>query len=168
MISKFFINERIILFFIILNSGIIFLTGFNEIADKYPILSQIDNFITIIFVLEAIFKMSEYGIKDYFFSNWNKFDFVLILLAFPSLLVWGLNIEFIQLEFLLIFRILRVFKFFRFIRFIPKIDHIINGVGRASKASILILLAFFIFNFTVSLFSCYLFKEVSPEYFENP
>lgn len=168
MITKFFINERIILFFIIANSIIIFLGGFSEISNSLPVLSKIDNVITLIFLLEAFFKIKEFGLRNYFLINWNKFDFILVLLALPSLFVWWFDFQFIELEFLLIFRVSRVFKFFRFIKFIPKVDHIIKGIGRASKASILILLAFFIFNFTVSLISCYLFKNLSPEYFENP
>ncbi|MDD2200503.1 MAG: ion transporter, partial [Bacteroidales bacterium] len=42
------------------------------------------------------------------------------------------------------------------------------GIYRAAKSSIVILIGFFIFNFIISLISCFLFKDIAPEYFSNP
>ncbi|WP_143961349.1 ion transporter [Litoribacter populi] len=166
--KKLFLNERFILLIILLNSAIIFIEGFNfHITDRLW-LDLLDNGFTIIFLVELLVKIREYGAKGYFKSNWNIFDFTLVMLALPSLSSLFVTAQIIDLDFLLAFRTMRIFKFFRFIRFVPKIDKIISGVMRASKASVLIIIAFFIFNFTISIISCFLFRDISPEYFSNP
>ncbi len=168
MLKALFLRERTVLLVIILNAVVIFIQGFPE-SDPYShTLELFDNIFTLYFLFEMITKLSVWGARSYFDSNWNKFDFVLVLLAMPALGAWIIGKEIIALDFLLIFRIMRVFKFFRFIRFVPKIDHIISGVGRASKASLVIIFAFLIFNFVVSLVSCFLFRHHAPEYFHDP
>jgi voltage-gated sodium channel len=166
--KKLFLNERFIFLIILLNSFIIFIEGFGFDITNSFLLILLDHCFTSIFIIELLVKLHEYGVRGYFKSNWNKFDFILVLLAIPSLASLFLDATIIELDFFLAFRIMRVFKFFRFIRFIPKIDKIINGVMRASKASVLIIVAFFIFNFTISTISCFLFRNIAPEYFSNP
>lgn len=168
MLKKLFLNDSFILLIILVNAIVIFVSGFNEVLESFPQLYAIDNIFTFLFILELIIKLKEWGLKKYFIDNWNRFDFVLIILAIPSLVFFIFNFETIDLDFFLVFRILRVFKFFRFIRFVPNIDHLLSGVLRAGKASVLIIVGFFVFNFTVSLFTTFLFKNFSSEYFENP
>lgn len=165
---KLFLNEKFILVLILLNATIIFFGGFPLSIENEIILEYFDQLLTLLFLIELIIKLNKYGFKCYFSSSWNRFDFLLIVIAVPSLITLFTGGYFLELEFLLVFRIMRVFKFFRFIKFIPRVDHIINGVVRASKASILIIIAFFIFNFIVSLISTYLFRNTAPEYFSNP
>jgi voltage-gated sodium channel len=166
--KRLFLNDRFIILIILLNSAIILIEGFRfDFADNVGLV-VLDHIFTIIFVIELIVKVKVYGVKGYFNSNWNKFDFILVVLALPSLASLFLDTSVTDLDFLLALRILRIFKFFRFIRFIPKIDKIINGVLRATKASLLIIIAFFIFNFTISVISCFLFRNIAPEYFSNP
>jgi voltage-gated sodium channel len=64
--------------------------------------------------------------------------------------------------------VMRVFKSFRFLKFIPGIEHLVKGIRRALKASIVVLIGFVIYIFIIGIFSFYLFKEISPEYFGNP
>jgi len=168
MLKKILLEEKFILAVIVANAVVIFIQGFISDASQFNWLDAADNFLTLIFMAEALVKIRTWGRKNYFASYWNIFDFALVLLALPSLVVWALPLSMIDLDYLLIFRIMRVFKFFRFLRFIPQIDHIINGVNRAASASVVIIFGFFIFNFIVSLVSCFLFREMSPEYFRDP
>jgi voltage-gated sodium channel len=131
-------------------------------------LLQIDNIITLIFLLELIVKISTLRFNTFIKSNWNIFDAILIILAIPSLYHWIFNGNTTQLDYFLILRITRVFKFFRFIRFFPNIDHLIQGVSRALKASIIVLLGFLVYNFVISVLSCFFYREIAPEYFANP
>lgn len=165
---KLFLNDFFILILIIANAVVIFLTGFDSLILQYPWLNTFDNILTGLFFVELIVKLNAFGRKSYFKDAWNIFDFILVALALPSLVVFLFGIEIIDLDYLLALRTLRVFKFFRFIRFVPNINHIVNGIYRAMKASILIVLGFFIFNFTISLVTCFLFKELAPEFFDNP
>lgn len=161
-------NDKFILGLIIVNSLVIFMLGFDLMPVWIGILLQIDNIITLIFVLELVVKIKTFGFKGYVKSNWNIFDGILILLAIPSLYHWLLNGNSTQLEYLLVLRISRVFKFFRLIRFFPNIDHLIKGVSRALKASVIVFLGFLVYNFVISVLSCFFYREIAPEYFANP
>src|SRR5690554_1321639 len=139
-LQHLFLNDKFILSLIFLNAIIIFFQGFDISQELKSYLTQSDNIITIVFILELIAKFRAFGIKGFFRSNWNIFDAVLIILAIPSLILWATNSSFFNLDYLLVLRIARVFKFFRFIRFFPKIDELINGIQQALKASVIVLL----------------------------
>jgi voltage-gated sodium channel len=168
MIKKLFLNEKIILILILLNSVTIFVSGFEIAPNNRFILSLTDNLITGLFIAEIIVKFQEFGIKNYFKSHWNKFDFILVALSFPTLIAFIGNLEITSFSFLLVFRVMRVFKSFRFLKFIPGIEHLVKGIRRALKASVVVLIGFVIYIFIIGIFSFYLFKEISPEYFGNP
>jgi voltage-gated sodium channel len=167
MIKKPLLNDNIILSLIILNAVIIFIGGFDLGEGKNSVISTIDNLLSILFIVELIIKLIEYRIK-YFEYNWNKFDFILILFSIPALLAYVFRIDINDFSFLLVFRVMRVFKSFRFLKFIPGIDHLIRGTKRAIKSSIIVIFGFTIYIFIIGIFSFYLFKESSPEFFNNP
>jgi len=168
MIKRLFLNDKFILILILLNAVTIFASGFNMSFNNRFTLSIIDNLITGFFIVEIIIKFKEFGIKNYFKSNWNKFDFTLVALSLPTLIAFIGNVEVTSFSFLLVFRVMRVFKSFRFLKFIPGIEHLVKGISRALKASIVVLIGFVIYIFIIGIFSFYLFKEVSPVYFGNP
>ncbi|MCK5776412.1 MAG: ion transporter [Bacteroidales bacterium] len=168
MMKRLLLNDKFILILILLNAIIIFVSGFEMSPNNRFTLSLIDNIITGFFIAEIITKFKEFGIKNYFRSNWNKFDFILVALSFPTLIAFVGNFEVTSFSFLLVFRVMRVFKSFRFLKFIPGIEHLIKGISRALKASIIVLIGFVIYIFIIGIFSFYLFKEISPEYFGNP
>ena len=168
MIKKLFLNDKNIIALILLNAAVIFISGFELSEMNKILLSVIDNTITVLFIIEIIIKVQTYGIKGYFASSWNKFDFLLVALSVPTLVSFFTNIETTSISFLLVFRVLRVFKSFRFLKFVPGIEQLMNGVQRALKASIIVLLGFAIYIFIIGIFSFYLFKSTSPEHFSNP
>lgn len=168
MIKKLFLNDRVILILIVLNAVLIFASGFNHSNKTEFYIVLFDNIITSLFVVELIIKLKEFGPRKYFDSNWNKFDFILILLSVPALITYVLNIEIATVSFLLALRVLRVFKSFRFIKFVPGIESLIRGIQRALKASIIVIIGFIIYIFIVGTFSFYIFKTSAPEYFGNP
>jgi len=168
-LKKMFIDDRFILILIFTNSLAIFLQGFSNLSNNFVLFTDvIDSVITFLFGLEVIVKWQTFGAKEYFRSHWNKLDFILIILAIPALAHWFINVESGSLSWLLIFRAIRVFKFFRFLKFIPDIDKLTSGIKRALKDSVLVFFGFVLYNFIISVFSCYLFKNVAPEYFDNP
>ncbi len=168
MIKRLFLNDKFILGLILLNSVILFITSyFPSQSDKY-ILAIIDNTITILFIIELIFKCQEHGFKDYFDSNWNKLDFVLILLSIPALVTFIFNLNIVDFSFLLVFRVMRVFKAFRFFKFIPNVRELVAGVQRALKASVFVFLGFTVYIFIIGVLSFYLFQNSGSEYFKNP
>ena len=167
MLKRLFLNDKFILFLIVLNALIIFLNGFQYRSNYNLALTTLDNIITLLFILELIIKLMNYGMA-YFYSNWNKFDFTLIVLSIPTLIAFILNSETSDLSYFLVLRVMRVFKSFRFLKFIPGIDHLIKGIKRSLKASLIVMFGFMVYIFIVGIFSFYIFKESSPEYFQNP
>ena len=167
-LKDLFLKDKVIIAFILLNSIIIFLQGFDFTYNTLYVLDCLDSFFTFVFVIELLIKIKHFGFHQYFSSKWNIFDFSLVILALPSLLSLFTPLEVFHLDYLLALRALRIFKFFRFIKFIPQINKIFKGAYRAAKTSIFILLSFFVLNFITSIISCSLFKEVSPQYFGDP
>lgn len=168
MIKKLFLNDKFILILILLNAILIFINGFPILGDCQFLLKLCDNIITSLFIIELLIKFKEYGPKLYFSSNWNKLDFILIVLSIPALISFLFNIKMTNISFLLVFRVLRVFKSFRFLKFVPGIDGLINGIQRAFKSSIIVISGFAVYIFIIGIFSFYLFRSSAPEYFGNP
>lgn len=168
MIRKLFLNDKIILIPILFNAVLIFISGFGLSETNRTILNILDNTITGLFIVELVVKFNEYGLKKYFLSNWNKFDFILIAFSIPPFISFFLNIETTNISFLLVFRVMRVFKSFRFLKFVPGIENLINGIQRALKASIIVIIGFAIYIFIIGIFSFYLFNSTSQDYFGNP
>jgi len=167
-LKKLFLNEKFILLLILLNAITIFISGFELLPNQRFVFQLIDNSITILFVIEILVKFNEYGIKKYFTQNWNRFDFILVVLSLPTLIAYLFNIEITSISFLLVFRVMRLFKSFRFLKFIPDIDNLIKGIIRALKSSIIVLFGFIIYIFIIGIITFYLFKGTSTEYFGNP
>jgi voltage-gated sodium channel len=167
-ISSLLLNDKFILSIILLNVIVIFIGGFNLNSSSAKIIETFDHAFTIIFVFELVIKLITYGRKEYFKSNWNKFDFILVMVALPSLLLIFIPDKNISIQIILTLRIFRIFKFFRFMKFIPKIENIINGAWLAVKSSILIIIVFVVLNIVIAVFSSFLFKNLSPEHFGNP
>jgi voltage-gated sodium channel len=168
MLKRLLLNDKFILILILANAVTIFIRGFEVSPETSLVLLVTDNIITGLFIFELIVKFSEYGVKVYFQSNWRKFDFILIVLSIPALVAFIWKIEVTNFSFILIFRVLRVFKSFRFLKFIPGVENLIQGIRRALKASIVVMIGFVIYIFIIGIFSFYLFKEISPLYFSNP
>ncbi|MBN1253498.1 MAG: ion transporter, partial [Bacteroidales bacterium] len=169
MIKRFFLNERNILIIIVINAITILFGAFDNLSPALlSFVTIIDNIITSLFVVELVIKLFEFKLKGYFSSNWNKLDFILVILSIPALLSWIFNFHLSNLSFFLVFRVLRVFKSFRFLKFIPGITELIKGVQRALKTSIVIILGFCIYIFIIGVFSTYLFQNISPDNFSNP
>jgi voltage-gated sodium channel len=169
LIQNPFLNDKFIFFLIVINSILIFCEGFKELgASASFYISLIDSTITLAFAVEALVKINHFGWKIYIKSGWNQLDLILIIISLPSIFLIILHSSFQGFSFLLILRVLRVFKFLRFFKFIPGVEQLVIGIKRALKASIFVLFGLFIFNFMISVLSCYLFKDASPEYFGNP
>lgn len=169
MFKKFFLNDNCILAIIIINAFTILIAAFNSLHPALRIgIVILDNFITVLFIAESVVKIRYYGPKQYFSSNWNRMDFILIALSVPALISVIFELSMSDLSYLLIFRVLRVFKAFRFIKFVPGIGSLMLGVQRALKTSIVIIFGFCIYVFIIGIFSTYLFQSIAPEYFGNP
>lgn len=163
---RFFVEDRYISVVITVNAVVLFLLSFKSLEGNLW-LDIIDVVCLVYFVLEAMFKIRLMGWKTYMSSPWNRFEFIIVLASVPSmLLVFDASVY--DLSFIFIFRIVRILRFFKFIRFIPNLSELMAGVSRAFKASVFVLLAFFVYSFLVALISCRMYQDVAPTLFGDP
>lgn len=134
-IKRLFTNDNIMLVLVLINTGIIFISGF--IPDYGGLLLIIDCVFTILFLIEALVKIQVQGFVKYWSDGWNRFDFILVMLALPSCInVFGDILP--GTGMLLSLRTMRAFKAFRMLKFVPNIDKLLNGIKLAFKASYLV------------------------------
>lgn len=169
MASKFkqlFLNDKVLLCIIIINTLIIFI---NESGIKNPILLYLDTLCTIFFIIEMFVKIKTFTFKKYWQSNWNRFDFILVCISTPSIVTMFVDGGILSnLSVLLTLRLIRVFRLFRAFQFFPNINKIAEGLVKALKQSKAILLGFFVIIIITGLINCCLYKNIAPEYFSTP
>lgn len=164
-VKRFFTNDNVMLVLVLINTGIIFISGF--VNNQGGTLLIIDNLFTLLFLIEAIIKIQVHGFSKYWSDGWNRFDFILVLLALPSCVnVFGLN--FPGTSILLSLRTVRAFKSFRLLKFIPNIDSLLNGIKLAFKATYIVAIGLIVLLLVFSIITTFIFGSVAPQYFGNP
>lgn len=163
--TRFFLNERNMMAAITLNALIIFVMYFPAFRNDLTI-ERIDQAFIGFFILEALVKMNHWSVKGYFERGWNRFDFTIIVLSLPSLLTYLIEIP--DTSLIIILRLFRVVRLIRFVRFIPNLTKILDGLGRALKASVFVLMALFFLNFLLAIVTCHFFADIAPQLFGDP
>lgn len=157
---------------ILFNAIVIFLLYFPQIESGLPgfyrVLDIVDHIIILVFLLEAIVKLSILKPKAYFSDNWNVFDFIIVVVSLPSFLNFIPVFSFIHTSAFKLLRLFRLTRLLRFIRFIPRMDSIVKGLVRALRASILLFIALVFFNLLLALFTCHFYGKLVPDYFGDP
>lgn len=164
LLKSFFTNDKLMLLLVVVNTITIFIGGYCQSSQVFV---WIDSFFTLIFVIEAVIKVKSYGWSPYWKENWNKFDFIITVIAVPSLLNLFVETGFAT-NILLSLRSLRIFKSFRLLKFIPNINGLLKGIGLAMKASLIVSIAFAVLLLIISILSSTLFGKVAPELFGDP
>ncbi len=164
-VKRFFTNDSIMLVLVLINTGIIFVSGF--MPNQTGILLIVDSLFTLLFLIEALMKIQVSGFSDYWSDGWNRFDFIIVLLALPSCVnLFGLALP--GTNILLSLRTMRAFKSFRLLKFIPNIDSLLNGIKLAFKASFLVAIGLIVLLIVFSIITTFLFGNAAPQYFGNP
>ena len=93
-LTNLFMSDKFILSAIVLNSVVITWMAFPVFREHeinpYPFhnfIMNVDQFFIWFFLVEMLIKLKKLGIKDYFKSSWNKFDFFLVVVSVPSVLL---------------------------------------------------------------------------------
>lgn len=164
-LKNLLLNEKFILIIIVLSSVLIFLqeSGVNSAA-----ISVMDVCCSLIFMVEMVVKIREWGFKGYWASGWNRLDGILVLLSIPSLIVYFLPSDTMDFSILLVLRMLRVFRFFRLIHAFPGFAQLLKNFGLAMRRSYAVFVGMIIIIIIIAIIGCGLFKDVAPEYFATP
>ncbi|RAR72462.1 ion transporter [Flavobacterium aciduliphilum] len=166
--KKILQNERLIFNLIAINILIIYLHSFNTFKPYFFYFDLVDVGLTLFFSIEIGYSIfvKHPSFSSYFKNNWNKLDFISILLSLPSILVIFIP-NFEILTGFIALRSLRIFKTLRIIEYIPNGKKISKKLFKAFKGITFILFTFLVFTTVISLISVSLFKSVAPNYFQN-
>ncbi len=165
MLQRILLNERIIFFLILINAILIALLYFPQFKNNQELIF-IDHLFVLIFLLEIFYKVKTAGVKEFWKSNWNRFETLIIISSIPAIF-HSINPS-AEVSVLVVFRLLRIFRVIRFFQFIPRIDTIFSGLSRALKSSVFVFFALITLNFLFALLGCQFFRDIAPEYFGNP
>ena len=178
---EYLISENLIMTVIIINSLLIFLLTFPEIRghSSFTILVILDELCLLYFLAEVSIKIKMKGFQEFWSRAWDRFDLILVIVTFPVLMqlfipdLMGANngadapvIKKIFTSFML----LRLLRLMKLLKFIPNSEMLIQGLKRALKASIGVIMSLFILNLIFALGATILFGNISgaEPYFGDP
>lgn len=169
-LSKLFLSELFIMIIVILNGIVIFMQCYYTSQDiSFQRLAHLDSFFTILFVIEAFVKIKSLTFKEYWNDRWNRCDFVITVITTLSLIQYIFPNQFTEtIGVISAIRTLRVLKLIRLMRFIPNLSSVVSSLRLAVKTSWVIIFAFIIIIFIISIVTCTIFRNIAPEYFANP
>lgn len=73
--------EYFISLVIVLNT-ILMCLDYTDASERYKYISeQINNGFLYVFLVECVLKLTAYGSRYYFFVDWNKFDFFIVVIS---------------------------------------------------------------------------------------
>jgi hypothetical protein len=163
LLQRMVVDDKIITAIVFVNTIIIFINGY---FPENRMLAIVDTMFTLFFLFEALVKIDPWskgwsqGWKDYWSQNWNRFDFIILAFAIPS--VGELFFDSgIHTNALLTLRCLRVFKLFKIFRRLPNHDNLLTGLKLAFKTSFYVIVSFLLFLIVFAVLSSALFEAYS-------
>ncbi|GFO95914.1 Ion transport protein [groundwater metagenome] len=156
--SKYFEN---FILFVILSAGVLVglqtYSGFS--ARHHDLIVILDTLIIIIFVIEAILKITSelpHPLK-YFKSSWNVFDFIIVVGVLLPL----------EGSFLPVLRLLRVLRVFRLVTTIPKMRLIVGALLKSIPSMVHVFVLLGIIFYIFAVIATFTFSENDPIHFGN-
>lgn len=70
---------------IVINTLFLCIDHYGIEDDLETILNQSNQVFVVFFTLEMILKMTAYGLTYYWYVNWNKFDFIVVMFSLIAL-----------------------------------------------------------------------------------
>jgi hypothetical protein len=139
--SKF---ELFISFVIAVNTLFLCMDYFDS-PSEYNRAIELGNVVFIsIFTAEAVFKILGHGPRFYFLENWNKFDFIIVILSLVALDESLFSFKVTALRIIRVARLLRMIKASKGLRHLLKTLWL--SVGNIANVGMLLFLMFFTFT----------------------
>jgi voltage-gated sodium channel len=170
IIDDWWFNENLIIAIILMNAISIFLYAFPQMSRNYGLAFMLfDDACAIYFILEVIIKIKVIGFTKFWERSWDRFDLILVVITFPSLIEPLLPPDRF-LSIIASLRLLRLLRLLKLLKFVPNSDMLISGLKRALKASIGVVLCLLILNIIFALGATILFKDTpgAKPYFGTP
>lgn len=106
--------EYIVLTAIVINTGFMCVDHYGQSKELEDTLANSNFFFVIFFTCEMVLKLTAYGFKYYWYVNWNKFDFIVVILSLVAIderfLQEQFNFNVTSLRIIRITRLLRMVK----------------------------------------------------------
>lgn len=165
---------------IIINAFIIFLMSFPSLKADRGILTTLiylDELCLIYFLIEVILKIRIKGFKAFWSRGWDKFDLILVVITFPMLIqIFSSDLmnhtggDDVVSKILKSFMLLRLFRLMKLLKFIPNSEMLMQGIKRALKASVGVVMSLFVLNLIFALGATILFDNIpgSEKFFGDP
>lgn len=154
-----FVNERLSALVVI---GAILFTILGHEWPAYKSLI-IDWLVVLYFAIEFFAKAKHQGLKGYFSSNANRFDFFVLVSSFILL-----TIPLLAIGTAAYLRALRLVSMLRALRLVPNAGQILQGLKRALSAARAVLLFMFTMMVVFAILGYSLFSQYLPEFFGTP
>ena len=146
--------------------------SFEGSSSTYNLFLTIVNYIfTGIFIAECIIKLLAYGVRPYFHSSWNRFDFFVVIASIVDLAV--ANIEGFDASFLKSFQIIRVLRVMRIsrvlrlIKSLKGLEKLIQTLSWSLTALANVLLLMIIFFCIFAILGCYFYDNIIYEEYKD-
>ncbi len=119
------------------------------------LLSWLDSFITIIFLVELVIRfVGEENKKHFFKSAWNIFDTIIVVASL-------IPVE--ESEMAFVGRLLRIFRVLRMVSIIPELRILLNSLLKALPQLGYVMLLMFIIFYIYAAIGSTLFAQINPE-----
>jgi len=150
---------------IVINTFFLCVDYYGKDEDLTRILERANYTFVVFFTVELILKITAYGFKYYWYVNWNKFDFIIVILSLVALderlLKEKLNFNVTALRIIRVSRLLRMVKTSEGLRTLLKT--LFMSLGNIMNTALLLTLI--LFTFSVAGMS--LFGEIPDGVFIN-
>jgi voltage-gated sodium channel len=181
-VRNWLISEKMIISVIIVNALIIFLMAFENLNENRAFITTLiylDELCLFYFLVEVILKIRMKGFKNFWSRSWDKFDLILVIITFPVLVQvfipdltaqYGAEPGGPLSKVFQSFMLLRLIRLMKLMKFIPNSEMLIQGIKRALKASIGVVMSLFILNLIFALGATILFKDIkgAEPFFGDP
>lgn len=137
---------------------------YKEFAQKYSsLLSILDGFILLVFIVEAAIKILAKGNKpqNYFKNPWNVFDFLIVVacLLEPIFVLGG--------EFLPVLRLARILRVLRLVTAIPKLQLLVTCLLKSLPSMFYVSILLFLLFYVYGTLAVFFYGENDPIHFRN-
>ena len=121
-------------------------------------INMVDNIIKYIFLLEFILKIIVQDLQPwrYFYDNWNKLDFIVLIIVFIP--------EYLTTQFVFL-RLLRLLRILRLSRVFPQLQIIIIAIGKGLGGIVVVALLLLLTIFFFGILGNILFAKNDPWHF---
>jgi len=163
-IAEHLLFKRFIILVILLAAVVVGVQTYKEFAQKYSsLLSILDGFILLAFIVEAAIKILAKGNKpqNYFKNPWNVFDFLIVVacLLEPIFVLGG--------EFLPVLRLARILRVLRLVTAIPKLQLLVTCLLKSLPSMFYVSILLFLLFYVYGTLAVFFYGENDPIHFRN-